>query len=318
MTIVNHEKTMRTHGRLAVNVALLSALALLALPAYSEPKPQPGDKDAPIPMVRGAMGQASLAKYTPKYFNFATDGPGLLTVCWTEPDKPHAVEITHANGGRVPLGHSWQHGIKAPFIRTFLIPLKKPGKYTLQFSAKQETQMHLGYAWAPFEPIKKSDVINQVNKDAQRFNLQKMNNPAPLRASTHERDPNHWLAGFPTLPIGHTVEHESPSGLPKTYHYPAEGPGVLTLIAHGKDDADISITYESHTLKPIAANSINEDFGGQTGAEQTAAIFPSPDNIAVRVSPIGGGAYELTGSWISLHGVIEPIPLHGVILEPAP
>lgn len=264
------------------------------------------------------MTPARLAFNTKHTFAFATDGPGILTLAWTEPPGPTKFNksITDPQDNRI-----WIEGpqhrselqrldpnhinlTSKPALRTLTLPLTKPGRYTLAIrSLHQTTNTHLGYAWTPLPdlPADRASLVVLSAKSQAHTPLQ----PGQV---TH-RDPDHWITAFPRIPIGHLDHGANPSGRPKTYYHPADGPGLLTVTLLSEDATDMALSFESHALKPKLKLSIDEDLARHPGFEIAAAYVHSPDNLAVRVVPLGGGAsYRFAGSWLSLQGVAEPSP----------
>ena len=302
--------TNRSFHACASILACLLSFATLAQPTGAKtPPPPPLEDDGTTPMVRGAMGHALLPRDEPEVFTFATDGAGLLTLCWTEPGKPYLVKITDPKGERVRLDGSKVHAVKNnPAIRTIIVRLAVPGVYRLELQASKDTKLHLGYAWMPMTKMK-DDKPDPIPFELRGKGFKNKNVPSLLVASTRTRDKHHWVTDNPRVPIGHVAEYASPSGIAKRYHHPADGPGVLTLAVRGENKTDMAINYKSHAIKPGIKGHHDQDHYGDPGAEQTELLVPSPDNLLIEVDPLGGGGrYAFSGSWISLEGVIQPEP----------
>ena len=251
------------------------------------------------------MGPVELLNDEPQTFSFQTEGPGLITLAWTEPGKAYAVTITDPDNKRIPIRGDRQHAVKdTPLIRTTIMKLIKPGTYRIMMRAASKTRLHLGYAWIPMKEVKHDKIAPQAKRAVQEANN---NPPHMLIANTLTRDTDHWVTASRPIPVGHVAHHASPSSIAKRYFFPADGPGILTLAVRGKERADMAIDYNSFALKPKIKGHHDQDHYGDPGAEQTAILIPSPDNIAVEIDPLGsGGSYAFSSSWLSLDGVIAP------------
>lgn len=259
-------------------------------------------------MVRGAMGDATLIKDQWTAFRLATDGPGVLTVCWTEPNQNLHARLVGPKDKTLRLVEDGKLRGTSPILRYATLHLHQPGAYTLELLASRQTHIHLGYTWIPFEQVQDSPqhTDNETVKTT-RVSLAKTTNdrqrPMPV-----ERDKEHWLEGEKQVPFGYVRIGSSPSSIATRYHMPAGGPGLLTLAVRGIDQADMAIAYRSHAHRPTIKGHVDDDLHGNPGAEQATILLTAPDNLLVEIDPLaGGGSYAFSGAWLSLHGVIQPL-----------
>lgn len=314
-------------------LGLLTLLVLAAPMSLAQGLPPLEEADdGATPLVRGAMAQATLTQGKTHSFTFATDGPGVLTLAWTQPGRAAFDRFVvlgpdnQAIDFKQPAPHQTDADTDidadAHHLFSLVQPVTQPGRYTLRIKPAEDLTLHLGYAWIAFPQAQTPTLdIRKHPRHATRH-TPALTEPAAeaqakdpdahtdrADASFPTRDTNHWLHGHPQPPIGHIVHRSSGSGLPKTFHFPADGPGLLTLAVRSEPDTDTALGFESHALTPKLKSHHDDDYAADPGAEQAAAYIHAPDNIAARVVPLGGGGrYALSASWLSLRGVAKPAP----------
>lgn len=276
---------------------LAGCFALLSLlpPANTRadnPPPLEDDHDNRTPLVRGAMARTALAGNNPHRFSFATDGPGIITLAWTQPEKSDlAVKLTGPEGEAIEHPAIQHHKHTRPNLRTLTLPLDTKGRHTLTLTADKDTQVHIGSAWMAF-----AEWEGRVGQRQAR--------PFSRPAGATALGRADWIAGLPRVPIGHIGESASPSGRPKSFGFKAQGPGIFSVALLSTDKDDMTIEVKDVHGKTLPNGQCDIDYNGNPGAEFLGVALHAPGDYEVVIQPLGGGGrYQFGGSWVSLQGV---------------
>lgn len=238
------------------------------------------------------MARAALAGNTTHRFSFVTEGPGVATVVWTQPQKINLTFQLIGPGGET-LRHPpiQDHKHLLPNLRTLTLPLGDKGRYTIKLTANKDTQVHIGSAWMAFTQWE-----GRIKK--------RQAHPFSRPAGTGALGRADWIAGLPRVPIGHIGESASPSGRPKSFGFEARGPGILSVALLSTDGDDMTIEVKDAVGKTLPNGQCDIDYNGNAGAEFLAVALHEPGDYEVVIQPLGGGGrYHFGGSWVSLQGV---------------
>jgi hypothetical protein len=87
---------------------------------------------------------------------------------------------------------------------------------------------------------------------------------------------------------------------PAVFTFNAESAGVLTVVVRADGDTDLQLAVADAVGQILPDADADRDLGGDTGAEQLAAVIPGAGEYQVRVSTFfGSGPFELVAGWIS-------------------
>jgi len=109
---------------------------------------------------------------------------------------------------------------------------------------------------------------------------------------------------------------------PAVFTFYAETPGVLTVVVRGNGDTDLQLAVADVVGQTLPDGQIDQDHGGDSGAEQAAVVIRGAGEYQVRVSTwFGSGSFDLIASWISypaLGGPADPdgMPTAAAVLVP--
>lgn len=109
---------------------------------------------------------------------------------------------------------------------------------------------------------------------------------------------------------------------PAVFNFNAESAGVLTVVVRADGDTDLQLAIADAVGQVLPDAEADRDLGGNTGAEQLAAVIPGAGQYQVRVSTFfGSGPFEIVAGWISypkLAGPMDPdaLPTAAATLSP--
>lgn len=106
--------------------------------------------------------------------------------------------------------------------------------------------------------------------------------------------------GQQALQLGPMMQGTAGSETPAVFTFDAESAGVLTVVVRGSADADLVVTVTDEVGQTLPDGQSDQDLGGDSGAEQIAAVIPGAGRYQVRVSTwFGTGPFELAAGWIA-------------------
>jgi hypothetical protein len=116
-----------------------------------------------------------------------------------------------------------------------------------------------------------------------------LNMPAPAHAHAQQ-----------ALQLNQIMQGNAGDGAPAVFTFNAETPGVLTVVVRGNGDADLQLAVADVVGQTLPDGQVDQDLGGDTGAEQAAVVIRAAGDYQVRVSTwYGGGTFEIVAGWIS-------------------
>lgn len=120
--------------------------------------------------------------------------------------------------------------------------------------------------------------------------------PAPLQAQQ-------------ALQLNQVLRGSAGNDNPAVFTFNAESAGVLTVVVRDDGDTDLQLAVTDAVGQILPEAEADRDLGGDTGAEQLAAVIPSAGQYRVRVSVFfgGNGSFELVAGWISYPKLGGPV-----------
>ena len=123
--------------------------------------------------------------------------------------------------------------------------------------------------------------------------------PAPARAHAQQ-----------ALQLNQIMQGSAGDGAPAVFTFNAETPGVLTVVVRGTGDADLQMAIADAVGQTLPDGQVDQDLGGDAGAEQAAVVIRAAGDYQVRVSTwFGSGTFDIVAGWIAypaLGGPADP------------
>lgn len=123
------------------------------------------------------------------------------------------------------------------------------------------------------------------------------------------------------LPLGDPVQGRTNANRPAVYDFAAEEAGILFVAVRGNEDVVLKVLNSFG--RPVEGGVIDNDVGGDRGAEQGAVVIGRPGEYTVRVEPYGFGdvSFVLGARWLPMEAVARDPDPHGspadaIALEP--
>ncbi len=112
------------------------------------------------------------------------------------------------------------------------------------------------------------------------------------------------------LQLNQVMQGSARDGAPAVFTFNAETPGVLTVVVRGSGDADLQLAIADAVGQTLPDGQVDQDLGGESGAEQAAVVIRAAGDYQVRVSTwFGSGTFDIVAGWISypaLGGPADP------------
>lgn len=259
-------------------------------PPHSQAGPPPlDDEDTQSHLMRGTVQAVQVAPDQPNTFSFTADGPGILTIFHSQPGVQVDIDLFDPLGKPYRLRKERKRLEKdQPQHHLGIAVIEAPGDYRLRVLPKAKTTLVAGSSWLPFPEI-------EQDKQKQANNEQWVVHELP-----HHLDDDTWLSGLPALPMG-SIASGRATARPRSYHFKADGPGLLTVSARTRLGRDIAIQLRDDNGNKMPKGFSDRDFNGNQGAEDGGFMIPKAGHYEVAIIPMEGGAdYWFGASWIRL------------------
>jgi hypothetical protein len=124
--------------------------------------------------------------------------------------------------------------------------------------------------------------------------------------------------GQQALQINQVQQGSAADDSPAIFTFNAESAGVLTVVVRGASDTDLTLAVADAVGQTLPDGQSDQDLGGNTGAEQIAAVIPAAGEYQVRVGTwFGSGSFELVAGWISYPALAGPVDPDGMPTQAA-
>jgi hypothetical protein len=124
------------------------------------------------------------------------------------------------------------------------------------------------------------------------------------------------------LQLNQIMQGSAGDDAPAVFTFNAETAGVLTVVVRGDGDVDLQLAVADAVGQTLPDGEVDQDLGGDGGAEQAAVVIRAAGDYQVRVSTwFGGGTFDIIAGWISyptLGGPADPdgMPTAAATLAP--